>query len=73
VKKFESKILILYLSYFLPISFFGEQNQEVISDFQEEEKEILNLSALVSIHRRLEKIEKIQNLNNYQSAFDKRY
>ena len=51
---------MIYLSNFLPSWFFSKNVSEITNEFHEESDEILGLSSMIEIHKRLEKIEKLK-------------
>ena len=56
-KRFLHYYWTIYFSNFIPHCFFRKESYEVIEEFEAESDEIMNLSSLVEIHKRLEKIE----------------
>ena len=59
-EKFFNHYNMIYLSNFLPNCFFSARMREVVDEYHEESEEILGLSSLVEIHKRLEKIETLK-------------
>ena len=59
-ERFKKYYWTIYISNFVPRCCFKKVKKEVIEEFEEEHDELQNLSSLVGIHKRLEKIEALK-------------